>query len=853
MERSRDEVRLSEGKRVLSPPYLATPIYACGTIVNVLGFAPDARLDVELDGTIVAANFQAGAPYPVGAVVPLAAPLTVGQRLRARQKAFGITSGWSSPVLVRDHRLDFPAGLPRPEVDPPPVYECGSRTGVSNLLVGCNVWITADGVEVGRVNGAVAHQGVNVNPFYGLGQTVRAWADLCGDASPPSKAWQAERYPPPPPAPVITAPVAGSTAVVLDGIVNGARFDLTRGGVGVGTFRAWGGRFIVSGISPPFAAGESLSATQQLCPGDPTSPPATTVVQPCSALRAPGVGPIQRGDTVVTLTDFVPDARIRVYANGTKIGDGGGPVVLLSRALVAGDVVDVLQSVGSCTSNWVQELTVRCVDPPVGGSPVGLDLFPVGWLDYDAGTTSVLGLTLRVRGSVAYPAEDDGNGQPFNHRLAGLGRVPFAVLIHGNHDDNVPNFRGYDYFQEQLARMGIVAISIDENESSARSGASNIVERAQLGWASVRHFQALDGGGDPIFGGRIDFGRTGLMGHSRGGEAVVTMTKPAAPAPAGVTVVGVLALAPTDWGATNHEPVGYPFVTILPAGDGDVVSNNGALFYDKAHLDPYRCQLYVDNANHNFFNRQWLNDDARGVYPLISRTDHERILSAYGGAFFRNVLLGHDTVGYLEETVRPAGVLTAKVHISFQRTGSLIMDNHEDGNGIGLNSLGQSTSQTAGLTADECSFSQAGAPTFNNTFYGLTTGMVATTPRAGGTFRSRLAAPVDLTRREVRVRVGEVSDGGSPPAGSTGFKLGLETTTGAVFWVDSDGVGGVPRPFDRTAGTRLPRTKTMPSTLRFTASCFAAPRKVRIRAIRLRLDRGDNRALAFDDLEIVRV
>src|SRR4051794_6838614 len=104
--------------------------------------------------------------------------------------------------------------------------------------------------------------------------------------------------------------------------------------------------------------------------------------------------------------------------------------------------------------------------------------------------------------------------------------------------------------------MGIIAISIAENERSARNGTSNIIERAQLGWTSVRHFQALDSGGDPVFGGRIDFGRTGLMGHSRAGEAVVAMT--AIGAPVGVSVRGVLAVAPTDSGATTFEPHGYP-------------------------------------------------------------------------------------------------------------------------------------------------------------------------------------------------------------------------------------------------------------------------------------------------------
>ncbi|MGE5636386.1 MAG: hypothetical protein ACM3UV_05530 [Nocardioidaceae bacterium] len=68
-----------------------------------------------------------------------------------------------------------------------------------------------------------------------------------------------------------------------------------------------------------------------------------------------------------------------------------------------------------------------------------------------------------------------------------------------------------------------------------------------------------------------------------------------------------------------------------------------------------------------------------------------------------------------------------------------------------------------------------------------------------------------------------------------------------MHWVDSDDVGGVPLPFDRGSWT-----KSMMSTLRFPAGCFGLSRRQRvIRAIVLRLDRPQARALAFDDLQIV--
>jgi hypothetical protein len=68
--------------------------------------------------------------------------------------------------------------------------------------------------------------------------------------------------------------------------------------------------------------------------------------------------------------------------------------------------------------------------------------------------------------------------------------------------------------------------------------------------------------------------------------------------------------------------------------------------------------------------------------------------------------------------------------------------------------------------------------------------------------------------------------------------------------VDCDDVGGVPRPFPRLDTF----TKTMPSTLRFPTVCFAATGidLRNVRALLLRLNRGDRRRLAFDNLQIVR-
>ena len=243
-------------------------------------------------------------------------------------------------------------------------------------------------------------------------------------------------------------------------------------------------------------------------------------------------------------------------------------------------------------------------------------------------------------GTIFYPA-DDGADSPFNKRLAALGRVPLVVLVHGRHGGAADSYLGYEYFQIQLARMGFVAVSVDESETDLGPDGSdfkgNIVRRAELAIETIKLLQTFDAG-DPIFKDRIDFSRTGLMGHSRGGDCVLAV--PERITLAGVRSRAVISLAPVDSGAHSRHPKGIAFMVILPAGDGDVVDNDGAKFYDQAEPAPFKTQLYVDQANHNYFNRKWLNDDAMGTIALMSRYDHERILSTYGCAFFRNALRG---------------------------------------------------------------------------------------------------------------------------------------------------------------------------------------------------------------------
>ena len=229
----------------------------------------------------------------------------------------------------------------------------------------------------------------------------------------------------------------------------------------------------------------------------------------------------------------------------------------------------------------------------------------------------------------------------------------------------------------------------------------------------------------------------------------------------------------------------------------------------------------------------------------MARSDHERVLLTYGCAFFRRVLAGHGTVGFLVGTELPPATPTPLVHLAFQWVKVTTVDDHQQNNTIATNSLGEPTTQT-GLTADEFGMSQTAANQFNGSFFGDSIGMVAVPKKANGTFRSQLKSKTNVKGKEIWIRVADVFDSAFPSA-ATGFELGLELPSGTVKWVDSDDVGGVSLPFDRGGST-----KSMLSTLRFPVRCFHLGRRELVPcAILLRLNRKKARALAFDDLQIV--
>jgi hypothetical protein len=233
-------------------------------------------------------------------------------------------------------------------------------------------------------------------------------------------------------------------------------------------------------------------------------------------------------------------------------------------------------------------------------------------------------VTLQLRGSLYYPGD----------RASGS---PVIVLVHGNHSScrqgtapNCSNFsrsdRGYAYLGENLATWGYTVFSIDQDQLIFyQDGTARGMHQRRLIIAAT--LDALyDANQAPTvvdadhnigaqLVGKLDMTRIGLMGHSRGGDAVTSFldfnrTRPA-PGRRYTGIRGVISLAPTDY--ERRSPYGVAYMTYVGYCDGDVSNLMGTRFYERSQYiapdDPFpRIQAMLHGANHNYFNSEWFVD-----------------------------------------------------------------------------------------------------------------------------------------------------------------------------------------------------------------------------------------------------
>lgn len=222
---------------------------------------------------------------------------------------------------------------------------------------------------------------------------------------------------------------------------------------------------------------------------------------------------------------------------------------------------------------------------------------------------------------------------PLNARVwvpQGKGPFPVALVVHGNHNMAEFSDPGYAYLGELLASRGFLFASVDENFVNGSTFGGLERENDARGWLLLKHLEQWrrfnDDPKNPLYG-KVDLSRVGLLGHSRGGEAVVVagfMNRLArypddanVKLPSGFAIRGLVAIAPIDG---QYKPAGKPtplqdvdYFLLHGGHDGDVSTLSGDRVFRRLRFTDgnyhFKASLVSYRANHGQFNSVWGNAD----------------------------------------------------------------------------------------------------------------------------------------------------------------------------------------------------------------------------------------------------
>lgn len=297
------------------------------------------------------------------------------------------------------------------------------------------------------------------------------------------------------------------------------------------------------------------------------------------------------------------------------------------------------------------------------------------------GGFNVLTRQVRLTANVTFPADAPGVTDPAQIS-ATKPDWPVVVIVHGNGQ----NYASYNFLLEHFARNGFVAASID---SRYVSGGAVVHGMHGLGRANnfFKHLAVLK----QKFGSKLQ-NNIGVMGHSRGGEAVAKVARLNQEQGLGNGINALMSLAPTDRYGREvlAGPAAAPFFVLYGSRDGDVSGRHpsqiatpgftwratGFSLYDRATGGP-KSMAFVYRATHNGFITANSDSNDNPLDPAVQQA----VTQAYATAFFRQRLRGEqEWGGMFTGEWKPASVLAsgAELYVQHRVPGGRVVDDFEN-------------------------------------------------------------------------------------------------------------------------------------------------------------------------------
>lgn len=281
---------------------------------------------------------------------------------------------------------------------------------------------------------------------------------------------------------------------------------------------------------------------------------------------------------------------------------------------------------------------------------------------------------IRLQGRVFYPADVAGVTDPIQISAVAAD-YPLIVIVHGNGHD----FVSYDFLLNHFAKNGFIAVSIN---CKFLSGSSLIHGMNGLGRAEAlfKHLEVIFA----KFGTKVQ-NNIGIMGHSRGGEAVLKAARLNNTGGLGYNFNAVMSLGPTDQYGSEVFAGAWskPYFVLYGSRDGDInggiwtpgytVPQTGFALWDRADGSE-KTMAFVYLATHNGFVTT--NSDSSDA-GLLTNTVQKAITQAYMNAYFRMNLKGESIwKGMFTGEWKPASISStpAQVFMQYQETGTRTVD-----------------------------------------------------------------------------------------------------------------------------------------------------------------------------------